>query len=390
MGFSFSIDSAANTLPIERMKTSPRQSSKPQQWPYIRWSEAEKKWKVDARTKDGGSRRFFETKTEAETFAQQCRIARENSGTSMFGNAELAKYGKTVAHAIDFYLKHLRAQESSVTIEAALKELLELRKAAGRNAEYLRGMSIRLGRFARDNSGALIASIDATKLDNWLAALPHAPATRNTFRRDLVTLFSFCEKRGYCEGNPAMKTDLVSDIDKPAGILTPAQAAALLGATDDSTLPYCAIGLFAGLRRSELQKLDWSEVDLDGGHIEVTSAKAKTKKRRLIPISENLAAWIRPLAKTAGPVTPPGLRKRLEAVRARAGLKEWPQNALRHSFGSYRLAEIADAARVSLEMGNSQAMVFAHYRELVKPAAASAFWKLAPVKSGKIVGMNAA
>ena len=143
-------------------------------------------------------------------------------------------------------------------------------------------------------------------------------------------------------------------------------------------MPYVAISLFAGLRAAELQKLDWAEVDFESGHIEITAAKSKTAKRRLVPISPNLAEWIRPLAAIAGPVAPAGLRKRFDAVKARAGFAEWPQNAMRHSFGSYRLAQCHDAARVSLEMGNSPQMVFAHYRELVKPKDAERFWQLAP------------
>ena len=33
-------------------------------------------------------------------------------------------------------------------------------------------------------------------------------------------------------------------------------------------------------------------------------------------------------------VVPVGLRKRFDAVKEKAGLKDWPQNAMRHSFGS--------------------------------------------------------
>jgi hypothetical protein len=59
-------------------------------------------------------------------------------------------------------------------------------------------------------------------------------------------------------------------------------------------------------------------------------------------------------------------------------LREWPQNAMRHSYGSYRLAQCHDAARVSLEMGNSPQMVFAHYREIVRAKHAALYWELAP------------
>jgi len=333
---------------------------------------------------------FLPHKIDAETFAAQCRAEKESNGTKSFGSADLAKYGKTVQHAIDFYVAHLRAHEKSVTVEVAVEELLSLRRAAGRNAAYLESVASRLGRFVREHKGAVVATFDTGVLNRWLASLPHAPGTRNTFRRDLVTLFSFSTDHGYCERNVAEKTDKATDIDKPVGILTPAQASALLAACDDDMIPYIAIGLFAGLRASEIQKLNWAEVDLESGHIEVTAAKAKTRRRRLVPISDNLAAWIRPLAKLSGPVVPEDLKKRFKAVRKTAKLKQWPNNALRHSFGSYRLAQCQDAPRVSLEMGNSPQMVFAHYRELVKPKDAANYWNLLPLHESKVVNIAAA
>jgi hypothetical protein len=54
--------------------------------------------------------------------------------------------------------------------------------------------------------------------------------------------------------------------------------------------------------------------------LEVTAAKSKTAKRRLVPISDNLVAWLRPIAKLRGAVTPEGLRKRFDAVKAHARL----------------------------------------------------------------------
>ena len=359
--------------------------SKAQEWPYIRFSETESAWKVDARTKDGGSRKFFHTRAEAESFALQCRTQKENSGTSSFGTAELAEFGKTVQNAIDFYVAHLRAQKRSISVDDAISQLVSSRRSAGRKERYCKDMALRLARFAHDHKNATVTSIETRDLDRWLTKLDLEPGSRNTYRRDLCTFFSYCQKHGYCQGNEAAKTERATEIDKPAGILKPSEAAALLDACTNDTLPYVAIGLFAGLRRSELQKLDWSEVDLESGHIEVTALKAKTKKRRLVPISENLTAWISPIAQLSGSVVPTGLRKRFDAVKKRAGLSDWPQNAMRHSFGSYRLALCHDAARVSLEMGNSPQMVFAHYRELVKPKDAARFWEIRPATDTKKV-----
>ena len=67
---------------------------------------------------------------------------------------------------------------------------------------------------------------------------------------------------------------------------------------------------------------------------------------------------------------------------------EWRHNALRHSFISYRVADIQNVAQVALEAGNSPQMVFKKYRQLVTPAAAKAWFAIAPAGASKIVTMN--
>ncbi len=56
----------------------------------------------------------------------------------------------------------------------------------------------------------------------------------------------------------------------------------------------------------------------------------------------------------------------------------WKHNALRHSFISYRMAAIQNVAQVALEAGNSPQMIFKHYRELVRPAEAKAWFAIEP------------
>ncbi len=345
----------------------------------------------------GRTRRFFaftpEGKREAQTFLHLATQQQANYGTAAFSisdrlraeaaecAAKLGTVGQTLTGATEFFLAHLQAQQKSITPREAVERLIASRKNAGRSERYCRDLRLRLTRFANDFENATIGTITAAQINTWLASLAVGPGTRNTFRRDLRTLFSFCEKHGYCQTNEAKKTERAKEIDKPAEILTVEQTSALLNACDDDMLPYVSISLFAGLRAAEMQKLDWSEIDLESGHVEVTAAKSKTAKRRLIPISENLAAWIQPIAKVRGPVAPKQLRKRFDVVKSRAGFQQWVQNGMRHSYGSYRLAQCHDAARVSLEMGNSPQMVFAHYRELVRPKQAERYWKLSPAAS---------
>jgi hypothetical protein len=57
---------------------------------------------------------------------------------------------------------------------------------------------------------------------------------------------------------------------------------------------------------------------------------------------------------------------------------------MRHSFVSYRLAETQNAGKTALESGHDQAILFAHYRELVKPQAAKLYWSIRPEQAENI------
>src|SRR5207244_13285326 len=137
--------------------------------------------------------------------------------------------------------------------------------------------------------------------------------TRNNLRRTLVMMFSYAAKHGYTTSNPAAETQKAKEIDAPPGILTVQQTARLLEAASPELLPYVAIGAFAGLRRAELERLDWSEIDFDDGSIEVTAKKSKTARRRFVQMQPNLREWLLPLRKHTGNVTPVDLRNQLDA-----------------------------------------------------------------------------
>lgn len=66
----------------------------------------------------------------------------------------------------------------------------------------------------------------------------------------------------------------------PVPILTVEQADLLLRTADAEIIPYLAIGLFAGPRRSEIQRLDWQDIDFTAGLIDFSSEKTKTKVSR--------------------------------------------------------------------------------------------------------------
>jgi hypothetical protein len=73
---------------------------------------------------------------------------------------------------------------------------------------------------------------------------------------------------------------------------------------------------------------------------------------------------------------------------AKAAQVRWRSNALRHSFISYRLAEIQDVNRVALEAGNSPQMIFRHYRELCTPDQAKTWFAIVPQAAANVVPIH--
>jgi integrase len=161
----------------------------------------------------------------------------------------------------------------------------------------------------------IIAQIGTADLEGFLAGLNVAAETRNSYRRNIHTLWSFAEKRGWATSAIAGHTERAKAIARPPGILAPGQATALLAESkDDDLLCLHCLGLFAGLRVAEIKALDWQDVDLAGGFIHVGAKISKTRARRLVPVLPNLKAWLQPIAKPAGPVVERELRYRHEAA----------------------------------------------------------------------------
>jgi len=62
---------------------------------------------------------------------------------------------------------------------------------------------------------------------------------------------------------------------------------------------------------------------------------SKLRRQRHVTITDTAAVWLSRIVKKTGPiVTPENFRKRFDSWRTAAGIKHWPNNALRHTFAA--------------------------------------------------------
>src|ERR1700678_1774357 len=284
----------------------------------------------------------------------------------------------SLREAVEFFLRHNRADVPRLTLAEIAEQFAKSREQSGLSAHYVSQCRKTVNDLAKAFSGKTLPDLRTAELDAWLGGLTFGAKTKNGIRIILVACGNWAEGRGYLVkgGSPFPAMVRYKETKASVSIFTPENIGSLLAKADATLQPFLALGAFAGLRMAELQRLDWKEIDLDRGFITVAASKAKTRQRRLVPISDNLKLWLAPLRQASGPVF-----HQERGQRPLADLGEgftWAKNGLRHSYISYRLAVLHDTARVALEAGNSPEIIFAHYRELVTPEAAKAWFEVVP------------
>jgi integrase len=265
------------------------------------------------------------------------------------------------------------------TVPEAVAELIKVREQDGASIKYLGQLRTTLNRFAIKFACPII-DVTGPDVDAWLRSLDISPVTRNAMLRCIKVLFSIAKAQNYLPSEKATAVELMQQVRVKLDdvvLFTPEQMTTLLHNASPELVPILAIGAFAGIRMAELNRLDWSAVDLDRGFIEIRAGQAKTASRRVIPISDNLAAWLAPLPRKGKIVRTPDLQTFLPAL-ARALKIDWPRNVLRDSFISYRIAIVQSADQVALEAGNSPSIIFKHYRELTTPNVAEKWFSILP------------
>ncbi len=278
------------------------------------------------------------------------------------------------------YSKHFSKVVRRATVPEVVEQLIASKAQDGVSKRHLGQLRSILIRFAAAHPGPIL-DITSADVDAWLRSLNVAPSTRNSIQLYLNLLFSFALEQNYLpEGKPTAtgqlrKLRVTKGTD--VGIHTPDQFRTIIHAAPPHLVPLLAIGAFAGIRMAELARLDWKAVDLDRRFIEVRAGQAKTASRRLVPITDNLAAWLRPLDRMGKVVRSTELVNQATALAAALGV-EWPRNVLRHSFISYRIAVVKSADQVALEAGNSPAIIFKHYRELTTEEQANEWFGILP------------
>ncbi len=265
-----------------------------------------------------------------------------------------------------------------ITVSEAVDLFLAFKRSKGVNtkASYERV----LPKLKNDLGDRQLIDVNVRRLEAYLEQFNH-PATANTHRKRIVTLWRWARDKGYLPAEVKTAAELTDSAQEEAlevGIIDAETFQALLRFIRDNHPHYLAplaLAGFCGLRRSEIHGQKWEDVQLERKFVRVSNAKRGTPARRLVPLCNEAIHWLSINAQPAGDVSP-GNTWALDRIRdiARTAGFTLPANCFRHSYISNRVALTGDVNSTSLEAGNSPRIIFRHYRELVTKEEAQAWF----------------
>jgi integrase len=302
----------------------------------------------------------------------------------LFAQAHAKLEGRSLAGAVDFFLSFHPAESEVKPLVDLIADFAEGRRKMGVAADYVQNIKRQLGRLAQTYPGKSLAQFRTADLDEWLGGQDWQAVTKNDVRKMCITFGNWAKSHRYLPSDRPTAFDGMALYKVPptrVGIYTPEQLRAMLTTVQrvrPELLPWLACAAFLGARVSELQKLRWENINFERGYVEVAATKVRSKARRLVPLHDSLRAWLLLHKKEAGFISAYSApQAALGYLKNETGVSP-VDNGFRHSYISYRLAQINDTARVALEAGNSPEAIFGHYREIVGPDDAAAWFGILP------------
>lgn len=175
--------------------------------------------------------------------------------------------------------------------------------------------------------------------------------SKSTVNRDVAVLsavFNLAKDFGDVKENPVSRIKYYTNLNSRERILSEFEEKVLFNAIRDDVRfsRQIEILLYTGMRRGELFKLEWRDIDLTNGYINIRKETTKTGKARTIPMLSNVQEIFEGLHGEAGEVLSDDkvvigsnweatkLTTKFREVCDRLGFTDLTVHSLRHTFST--------------------------------------------------------
>ena len=269
---------------------------------------------------------------------------------------------------------------------------------AALNSKYVENTRNWLKAFAEMFPGYCVCDLTKDHLDAYVATMTElSPKSRNHRRAIAKQFLRWCVAKDYLSQSHRLfeATEFHPEelIGAKIDYYLPDEFRALLENAEPEMRVIIALQGLAGLRLEEALRLEFTDLFRRIGHIEITSAKSKTRQHRLVKMVPALQQWLEPFQGMEGRLITTWTRPNSydRAFRALRESLKIPsrKNGLRHAFCTYHFALHCNENLTAAQAGNSPAMIHAHYKGLATKAEAEKWFNVTPAKAENVILLSA-
>ena len=310
----------------------------------------------------------------------------------------------SVGEAVHFFIRAMQEQKTKLLapkVQDAVEQFLAAKfdPNGGKGNRQLSSKTLNelksVGKILTEKWGRKrVTEITAELIKDYLNKTKTKSGTyfTNQTKRNRLTkikqFFNYCgeKPREWVKENPCDVITITTEI-KEVEILTNAQAIALLEAAmkekkefREMMVPYLVLGLFAGLRPEEAQKMQWQWIEPQNengvAQVKVPAEISKISESRYAELSEAGWSLLHPYMKQSGPVG--WSRRAFRRIREKTGLvgMAWVADCIRHTYASNWLAVHKERSHLAEIMGNSPAIIRKYYKRAIPINDAETYFKI--------------
>jgi integrase len=294
-----------------------------------------------------------------------------------------------IVRAAKYWVEHGRHQvgpEDAPRLDDAFAQFKEwLGSKSGLRPKTQTGLVHEVNMFGRLVGNPKLGEITPEVLEGFFDRRKVSPIAKDAGRRALSRFFSWCAERPrrWMTSNPASLVRVLPEKREEARpeILTVEACETLLRAAEQEgqgrLVPWFALGLFGGLRPTEAERLEWTQINFTDAEIRLEGEQTKTGSSRVIEINPTLRAWLE-----AYRHAPLGFSRRSFRRIVEASGVTWTKDVLRHTSATAHLRVLTSYADVARHFGNSETVLKRHYEGRMSSADAQKLFALRPMKKG--------
>lgn len=289
----------------------------------------------------------------------------------------LKSRGIEIDSAMSFVESHYREELVSVSILNAYQEFIESRSGTATRTKQFYESTLRL--LLKPDPNKELSAFTVADIEKILGCYTNVNS-KKAYRTALAVFFNWSVRHRYCLENPCARLDkLPRDMSQITALSLDESKRLLYAAMqlqDGAAAATVAIGLFAGLRPSEISDLKAEGIMKD--KIRVTGGKLRRKLNRSTPIPPVLAAWLKEYPFKG---LPKGWDSKLKRLKKATKARKWVQDIIRHTSITFQTVRDNNNGLTAFNNGTSKQMMDSHYLGTIDDDETIAeFWNLTPAK----------